>query len=256
MSMRENQNLNENLNIYCQSESLLFQFILSEFLITYQKVNEIEKTYYNMEAFLIKKRLEGNISEYLDLILAYIPFLTGAHMGISDEPTFPWTHSKGSLNKLRHYCYLFSQKSTGDQDIENMNICISKAFHSALQMREVILSLMRQSKEGGVPNYISLYQFVDKLLDNMRKASRLILKILMLFKEDENILLFLLKYQSDFDEIYKTQFVLKILNKMYPKGIRYAKDLLIEKYAKRGFSNLLESISNQMSNLETTSLTT
>lgn len=250
MTIQESLHKVPNLNIYCQSKSLLFQFILSEFLITYRKIIEIEKIYLEMEALLIKKRLSADISEYLDKILDVLPFLTGAQMVVAHEQIFPWTHGKGSLNKLRNYCYLFSQNSHNEVDIESMNVSVSKGFHSALQMREVILSLKRQAVDKEVPNYISLYQLIDKLLDNMRKVSRLVLKVLISFKKDENILLFLLKYQTDFDDIYKTKFVLKILMKMYPEGIKHAKDLLIEKYAKRGFSNLLESISTQMLYLE------
>lgn len=239
-----------NLNIYCQSRGLLFQFILSEFLTSYSKVNEIEGIYSSIESELIKNRLQADIESSLSQTLTLIPMLTGAQMEITDEQTFPWTHNKGSLNKLRYYCFLFGQKNIENPDAVKMNICVSKAFHSALQLREVILSLQHQILDGTVPNYVSLYHLLDKLIDNMRLASRLILKLLIQYKDDENILYFLLKNQKDFDVVYDTPFVAKVLKKMYPEGLKFAKDLIVEKYVKRGFGYLIGFISKKMAELE------
>lgn len=240
-----------NLNIYSQSTSLLFQFILSEFIVSSKKVQEIERIYDQMESLLIKQRLEGDVEVYLSELLDLIPTLTGSQIVIVNEQTFPWTHHKGSLNKLRHYCYLLSHRSPEQIDILNMNVAVSKAFHSALQIREVIFSLQRQCEDPNrIPNYVSLYQLLDRVIDNMRRASRLILRILIQFKEDENVLLFLLKYKTDFDRLYKTQFVSRILKKMFSKGAEEAEALLKEKYAERGFHNLIDSITHQMSSLD------
>jgi len=175
-----------NLNVYSQSTSLLFQFILSEFIVSSKQVQEIERTYDEMESLLIKQRLEGDVEIYLTKLLDLTPSLTGSQIVIVNEQTFPWTHHKGSLNKLRHYCYLLSHKSPEQTDILNMNVAVSKAFHSALQIREVIFSLQRQYNDPNrIPNYVSLYQLLDRVIDNMRRASRLILRILIQFKEDE-----------------------------------------------------------------------
>ncbi|MCH9631879.1 MAG: hypothetical protein S4CHLAM6_01970 [Chlamydiae bacterium] len=213
-------------------------------------VNEIENIYSCIESELIKNRLRADIENPLSQTLALIPLLTGTQMEITNEQTFPWTHDKGCLNKLRYYCFLFGQKNIENPDAVKMNICISKAFHSALQLREVILSLQHQISEGKVPNYVSLYQLLDKLIDNMRLASRLILKVLVQYKDNENLLHFLLKNQKDFDAVYETKFVAKVFKKMYPEGLKYAKDLIVEKYVKRGFGHLIGFISKQMAILE------
>ncbi len=245
-----------NLNIYCQSNSLLFQFILAEFLSSFKKVQEIENAYDQMESNLIKQRLRGGANSYLTQLLHAIPALTGSQMVIVSEQSVSWAAEKGSLNKLRHYCYLFTNRSSAeDKDIINMNVCVSKAFHSSLQSREVILSLQREPQDSNrVPNYVALYQLLDRLIDNMRRVSRLILRIIMQYREDENVLYFLLRHREKFDALYKTEFVVKILKKMYPKGIKEAGSLILEKYAKRGFDNLLSSISTHMSKLESCSI--
>ena len=178
-----------NLNIYCQNKSLLFQFILAEFLTSFQKVQKIEEHYEKMEILLIKQRFSGNVNIELKVLLELLPTLTGSQMVVVNEQTFPWTHGKGSLNKLRHYCYLFAGASGQENpDIINMNICASKAFHSALQSREVLFSLQRENLEKShVPSYMALYQFLDKMIDNMQRISRIILRLLFRCKEDENV---------------------------------------------------------------------
>lgn len=242
--------LGPNLNTYCQSTSLLFQFTLYEFITSFKRVLEIEKTYEIMESELIKQRLKGDVKSYLDSLLEQIPLLIGAQMVMANEQTFPWTHSKGSLNKLRHYSYLLSQKCIDQDDIANMNVCVSKAFHSALQIRDVIFSLKRQAEDPEkIPNYVSLYRLLDRLIDNMKRVSRVLLKILIQFKEDENILFFLLRYKSDLDQLYKTQFVTKILQKMYPEGHSSMKEYIKKQYQQRGFLNLISIIEEQISQL-------
>lgn len=240
-----------NLNVYSQSTSLLFQFILSEFIVTFNKIQEIERLYEQMEAQLIRERLRGDVSSYLGRLLDILPMLTGSQMVIANEQTFPWTYHKGSLNKLRHYCYLLSHRSSDQIDILNMNVAVSKAFHSALQIKEVIFSLQKHCEDPHrIPNYVTLYQLLDRVIDNMRRTSRLILRILIQFKEDENVLYFLLKHKTSFDKLYKTQFVARILKKMFPKGALEAAEILREKYTERGFHNLIESITSQVLSLE------
>ncbi len=240
------------LNAYAQSDSLLFQFILSEFLISFQKIREVEEVYRNMEELLIKKRLQADVSEHLTGLLELIRVLTGSHMMVANEQSFSWTHAKGCLNKLRHYCYLLSHRQADRADVTHMNVCVSKAFHGALQAREIIFSLQRRNPEDQrVPNYVSLYQLLDRLLDNVNRVSRLILKILFRYREDENVLFFLLGHQRDFDFLYQTEFVLKILKKMYPRGgVKEVKELLEKKYAERGFYGLVETISERVAFLD------
>ncbi|MCH9634159.1 MAG: hypothetical protein S4CHLAM7_09020 [Chlamydiae bacterium] len=241
----------QSLNVYSQSTSLLFQFILFEFITSSKKIQDIENIYSQLESLLIKHRLQADVDLYLNQLLDFMPFLTGSQMVIANEQTFPWTHQKGSLNKLRHYCYLLSHKFSDKGDVLNMNIAVSKAFHSALQIREVIFSLQRQSEDPQrVPNYVSLYHLLDKLIDNMRRASRLILRILIQFKDDENVLFFLLQHRTDLDQLYKTQFVARILKKMFSDGSKGAEEFLKLRYQERGFHHLIDSITNQISSVD------
>ena len=253
MSGNNNAEQEINLNIYCQSHSLLFQFVLSEFLISYKQVQRIDTIYQQMDSVLAQQKLQETLAFSLSKLLELLPFLTGSHMVVIHEQTFPWVNAKGSLNKLRHYCYLLSHRYSDESDILNINMCVSKTFHSALQVREIIFSLQRQYKDfHNTSNYHSLYQLLEHLISNFKRVSRLIVKALILFKEDENILFFLLRHKSDFDQVYHTDFVAKILKKMFPQGLQAAAEFITRKYTQRGFSNLLEPLLNQVTQLEKT----
>lgn len=242
------------LEVYSQSTSLLFQFALNEFIASYKKVLDIEELYAQMESALIKERMSADTDLYLEKLLKWIPVLAGSLNVTANEQCAPWTHQKGSLNKFRHYCYLLSHNLSDNSDILNLNVAASKAFHSTLQVREVVLSLQRQSEDSlALPNYVSLYQLLDRIIDNMRRASRLILRILLQFKEDENVLLFLLEHQKDLDVLYKTDFVTRIFKKMFPQGIEQVSQLMQQKYLERGFQSLSQSIAHQIEHLKSAS---
>lgn len=242
-----------SLDIYNQSPSLLFQFILNEFLETYQESQKIEQTYRQMESMIIKNRLLAEVEEYIYLLLDSLTQLTGS--SLMNEDSFPWSSDNGSLSKLHHYCYFFAQSSPFNEKASaNLNICVSKAFHSSLQSRETVLTLMQEQMKGNqIPDYATLYKLLDRLIDNMHRASRLLLQILIKCQDDENIVFFLFRHQKRFSDIYKPSFFNRILNKMYPCGLKDAKEFLINRYAQRGFQELLEtisSLSDDMSKLE------
>lgn len=250
MTQQELNNLKTDLNIYGQSESLLFQFILAEFLIAYKEIQKIEKIYSEIELKLIKNHLHASVNHALYSILEILPQMVGDPIIANHEYPFQWTYNTGSLSKLKHFAYLFSQRRPDYSEAVNMNVYVSKAFHSALQLREVILSIQHKLSDYQIPNYITFYQLTDKLIDNIRLTSRLMIKVLVHKKEDENILRFLLDNQEDFDAVYRKSFVQRILKMMYPKGMKHAKDLIVEKYVRRGFLGLLEPISEQFAKLE------
>ena len=238
-----------DLNLFGQSPSLLFQFILSEFLTAFKLVQRIEKSYHEMENLLIKRRLMGAVDESLNQLLASIVGLTGTSI-INEDPS-PWATQKGCLSKLRHYCNPFVKlEQPEEKTVENINICVSKAFHSALQAREVILYLQLEShKPKHIPDYAMLYQLLDRLIDNLNRVSRLLLRVILQFRNDENVVFFMLRNRESFDTLYKTNFVSKIFRKMYPNGIEEVGQLLMKKYSERGFNNLLNTIAKKISEL-------
>jgi hypothetical protein len=236
-------------NLFGQSPSLCFQFILSEFIETFKEVQVIEDVYKEMESLLIKRRLLADVDHLLRELLESIIKLAGS--AVINEEIFSWNTRKGCLSKLRHYCYPFvNQFENKESTVVNLNICVSKAFHSALQAREVILYLHQEDQNAKkMPDYAMLYQLLDRLIDNINRASRLILRVIIRFREDENVVYFLLRNKEELDAIYKTNFVTKLFRKMYPDGVEEAGQLLMKKYSERGFTKLLNTIAGKISNV-------
>ncbi|MFT4551691.1 MAG: hypothetical protein ACI9S8_000307 [Chlamydiales bacterium] len=245
----EIQTEKQGLNLFGQSPSLCFQFILAEFIETYKEVQTIENIYKEMESLLIKRRLLADVDHLLRELLDCIIKLSGS--AIINEDSFSWISRKGCLSKLRQYCYPFvNLLDNKESTIVNLNICVSKAFHSALQAREVILYLRQEDQSAKkMPDYAMLYQLLDRLVDNINRASRLILRVIIRFREDENVVYFLLRNKDQLDAIYKTNFVTKLFRKMYPDGVEEAGQLLMRKYSERGFTKLLNTIAGKIAHV-------
>ncbi len=239
---------NRCLDINNQSKGVLFQFIMNEFISSFQETKDIEQLYRTIESKLITHHTLDDIKDLLQQLFFSLSKLTGTT--IDDEPQSPWSSDKGSLNKLRHFCHMLSSKSsTHNAEVANFNVCVSKCYHSALQGREVILSLERPSpnvKKRILPNYPALYQFLDKLIDNMHRSSRLLLHLISQFHDDENVVLFLIQHREEFEKIFKSKFITKIFGKMFQNGIKDAEKLLKERYTKRGFQDSIKKIAESV----------
>jgi len=243
--------LGRSLDVQNQSRSVLFQFVLTEFIATYNGIKNSERLYRKIESTLITDNPPHNVKDLLQQLFFSLSKLTGTN--IDDELMVPWSTDKGSLNKLRHYCHMLASKSSEDNTEEtNFNICVSKSFHSALQAREIILSLDQplHNKKQSIPNYQALYKFLDKLIDNTHQASRILLQLINSFHDDENVMLFLIQHKDDFERIFKENIIVKLFDKMYTNGIEDAKKLIIEQYKQRGFHDIIEKISNNIDALK------
>ncbi len=243
------ENDKRDLNLYGQDPSLLFQFILAEFIFTFTEVQRMEVVYKEMETLLITGRFLANVDSHLDKLLSSVTQLTGSSM--INEHISPWDSKSGSLSKLRHHCYPFVNRSDSkDKSIVNLNICVSKAFHSSLQAREIIIYLQQEKHNvKGVPDYAMLYQLLDRLIDNINRVSRLILRIIIQYRDNENVVYFLLRKRDELNTLYKTDLVSKIFRKMYPNEVEEAGQLLMKKYSDRGFKNLLNAIATKIAEL-------
>ncbi len=239
-----------DLRGYCQSESLLFQFILAEFLTTYGLIQQLENAYAGIEAALIKNRMMGQIRAPLERLSQLIGHLLGS--ANLDDDAFPWAVENGCLAKLYHYGIIYHHRAeTNRRMAENISGCISKAFHSALQSREVLAALLYRGIDAkAISDYSILYNLLDKLIDNIQRGSRLLVRTIVEYRHDENVAFFLLRHRHEFHALYDRQFLTKMFQKMYPRGIAEAKEFLLKRYADRGHTEILEGIIHASSELE------
>ena len=118
-------------SVYSQSSSLLFQFILDEFLIAAQEGAKMSPLYLQLETALLRHRPFREIERLLSQVGGALAILTGSariHTQI-----YPWTPSKGALGKLKHYTSVFApQESRLDASISELAIAASKSYHGAL----------------------------------------------------------------------------------------------------------------------------
>jgi hypothetical protein len=251
----QNPSIEQGLDIYKQSPGLLFQFILNDFLNTTQESKNIEKIYRKIERSLIKNRLLAEVSDHLHQLLDFLSVLNSPHM--ASEKNTLWGKEAGYLSKLHEYCYLFNlQKNFNPRASEDLNSCVSQAYHSCLLSRESILSILQHHSKkehiesDTIPDYAGLYKLLDDLLDNLQRASRLILQIIISSKDDENVLFFIFKNQERLTNSYPSFSLSRLLNRMFPNGLKEAKTFLISRYSERGFKELLEEISLISSKVE------
>jgi glutamine synthetase adenylyltransferase len=159
---------------------------------------------------------------------------------------FSWNFNEGLLSKLRTYCSLFLQNDdTDEKELIAIQHYAEKIWHHYLQALDALQEVPQDRTQ--------LLTSLDKASSAMHRFAKLIPRLAYHFKHDENVILFLLKNHKILDRLYTNRFVIKLLTKMYPKGIKEVQHFLIEKYSARGFENLLPSIQAAVAELEASS---
>lgn len=69
---------------------------------------------------------------------------------------------------------------------------------------------------------------------DLERLKKLLPKIALQFKEDENLLFFLIRHQDQWDQVYGENATAKLLKKLHPHYSTYIE----EKYAERGYGHL------------------
>lgn len=237
-----------NLNIYCQSHGLLFQFLMREFLTVFRIVQRIENLVSEIEGDgLINFDEKQELPQILANIYQAITHLTGK--AVINEPHFPWSTDRGCLNKLHHYCYLFTHLCPVlKKDSSEMNTCVRKAFHSAQESRETVVCIHHELPFNRPlhGDMTILFSLLDKIIDNISKTSRLIVPITLSYRNDENVLYFLLNHREVLDNLYQSSFTANAFEQMYPGGVAEVKEFLLKKYTQRGFQHLLTTINQKI----------
>jgi hypothetical protein len=234
-----------HFNAYHQSNSLLFQFILSEFLIAYREIQALDslcKREHPMALNATVLRKEQEIFHTMETILAKLVGSTREYMRL-----FSWNFIDGVVSKLKNYCALFSQNAdTDEKEPLAMQHYADKAWLYCLQGMDALRD---------TPNaHPALCHSLEKGLGAMHRLARLIARVIPQFRDDENVVFFVLRHKDKFDKVYGTKFVTKLFCRMYPKGLKEVQYFLSQKYAGRGFENLMPIIHKKISELETANL--
>lgn len=144
---------------------------------------------------------------------------------------YDWSSEVGSLNKLIEHAHLLKQAFPDYQEQ-------SHAFRGCLDT--IIHKVQSNSKEQNFKGLNSLFHHL--------------LPFLILAKESESLLLYLLQNKEAIYQIAGVQSPSELINQIFPEGLERLSILLKEGYAKRGFAALLPEIDNLLSGLLTRAL--
>lgn len=201
-------------NSYHHKDSLLFQFVLHEFLRTIGEVYKLEAT---IEESDTAEQVHQKLTNYL-LNLA----------GSEQEYVriFTWIYDAGVLTKLKNTVDLLSQKSDKDDtEMRALHLLVHKSWLECL----LSVDLYRNQE------FKTLKPQVMKTIKLIRKLPSALKKVIHRFEDDENVLFFLVRHKADFDTLLGKEFLADIINE---NAIPY----LLEKYRGRGFDKLLPQI--------------
>lgn len=246
-----------HLSGYHQNNSLLFQFILSELVRSYRVVQEMNEHAKELSQSFLQPLLKKRSDGFLLAIKECINKLVGSSQEYYS--IFFCHQEEGFLAKLKYNSVFFSQ-NCGEEDKEALGLhryahrawllCLRSLDAIREIEHEILIDHLRQTKATD-SDYQPLLQTLQKINGSMHRIARLVVKLLLRFRDDENVVFFLLRYKEQFDEFFGKHFVFKLFSQMFPKGVQEANRFLLKKYTSRGFENLLPIIASKISELET-----
>lgn len=216
--------------------SLVFQFLLSEFL---KVVNEASKLEDRLFHYQQKKH-----DSYLEL-LAPLTELSG---GLPKNTCFfPWGFAEGSLNKLSNFIIQYVRLEGESKELKEIQNLIDKSLKEAQKALEYLKASQEASSSLYVEETLELH--ISQVLRAIKKLHKLVLPLLQNYKKNENVLFFLLRNQQDFRKIYGKRVFVQFFKEMYPSGPESLEKFLLKEYSKRGFKQLAKNINEKMTEL-------
>lgn len=233
-------------NAYQHNNSLLFQFILVEFIETFGEIQRLDILCNRKPAALPADNGNSLHNEttcrQIEEVLAKLVGSARDYMRL-----FSWNFGDGLLTKLKNNCALFLHNA--DNDEKEMIALQHYADKMWLGCLQAIDSWREEPREQA-----AFLAAIDKASNAMQRFSKLIARIALQFRDDENVIFCILSHKESLDKLYGTRFISKLLCRMYPKGLREAQLFLSKRYAERGFDNILPAIAFKIAELEVSAL--
>jgi hypothetical protein len=228
------QETTRHFKAYYQDNSLLIQLMIIELFEIHQQVSFLK----NWESF------DNEISqENIDQLKKCIIAITGEPEDRNCLPIIRW--SKYPLPLLKDYCEHFfyntiEKKSSNQLKFSNLilQVC-SNTTH--------MLNLIRSCKNGQVlkePIFLKIRSILKSTLDNLTLSKMQLLKILKTFKENENVIFFLLRKKDLLIKLYGSEEINKFFTSFINKNNLI--QLLIKRFKSRGFHHLLPTIKQEL----------
>ncbi len=205
-----------------QNNGLIFQFILIHYCSAMTEMMTLEA--------ILKKNSKGLDERVIETFerLQGPPFKNGL---------YPWNADNGLFFKLKNFCSALAAKSyEKDKEALYLEKAADKVWKLGRDIQESTLCVRSFSK-------------MLKLSAAMRTLARQIVQTIPQFRDDENVIYFLIKNHERLDSLFGSHFVVTLMDFLFPAGQEETEKFLINRYTQRGFTQLLPMITSQTENL-------
>ncbi|MGK5595596.1 MAG: hypothetical protein ACSNEK_09620 [Parachlamydiaceae bacterium] len=221
---------------YLQDSHLVFQFILSEFIKASEEARRLEP--------LIALYKQKNGENHCELVHSLTGLSGYSH---NHGQIFPWTHAEGSLNKLTTLIHQYVQLSGESREVKEIQNVLDKSLKESKKALHLLKASEKDNSSVYVEDMIELH--VIQALKSFRKLKKHLFPLLKLFRNNANVLFFLLKNQQALRNIYGKRVIVQFFKENCPEGHTSLEHFLLGEYTKRGFSQLAKNINDKMSEL-------
>ncbi|CRX38479.1 hypothetical protein [Estrella lausannensis] len=230
----------KQLPAYHKEDGLVFQFILSEWLLaektSFLLLCHIDKLLEKPSSKKIYQDMEACLKQLSGIGHDFIRFISPGDDGI--------------LKKLSHFTAILARDILEDHAAERiLRRSANQAWGFAIEMESLVQNLQKGPRASTPENVEQIKRQGEKIALELKKMGRTIPGLFAKFAKDENVLFFLVRHKKDFDKFQGAGFVKRLLIKTYPKGIAEAEEYLIYRYKKRGFDDLIPAIGMFMKDL-------
>lgn len=232
--------ITKQLPAYHKEDGLVFQFILSEWLLA-------EKAGFELSCAVDKLLEKPSSRRFLEEMESALRSLSGVRQ---DFIRFISPGDDGILKKLSHFSAILARDITEDKAAERiLRRAANQAWGFAIEMESMVQNARGGTRESSQKALEAIKKQGEKIAGELKKMGRTIPALFPKFSKDENVLLFLVRHKKDFDNFQGAGFIKKVLIKTYPKGVAEAEEYLVHRYTKRGFDDLLPAIHMFMKDL-------
>jgi len=238
----------------CQhDQSLLFQFVFSEFLTAHHEFQTIKSLFKQISEEIDIQPSKSTIphQKWTEIIAALTQLSGSSHEYMR---IFSWNQENGFLAKLKNHCAMFQQNSEEDDKYSplletNANAC----WLVSLQLLNTARCLQNLTVSKKTYNGYLLFSDFQKeaarLNRSLRTFSRIIAKIIPNFSDDENVIFFILRSHEQIDRAFGHNFTANLFTSMY-SSLKKTSQFLQKNYARRGFHDLLPVIAQKIAQLD------
>lgn len=222
-----------------QNQSVAFQLILHEFL---HIKNEILEIHYLSQ----KLKIKFSPSDTLEM-MRHVTALSGPIL--EKTMPLPWDAQEGSLRKFQTHIKYFNlnfneRRGPLPAEYEIIDKMVSDCKNLLFITHDWKKQHISEPEKG---EFETLLKLIKKNEERLKKLEKSTLDVLSKFKEDENVILFLMRNIKQFEQMFGMTFLESELQNFFPEGTEEIENFLIKAFSKRGFFTLKKMILKQCS---------